>query len=344
MTVWLIRAGKDGEDEAKFLSDGKVYLTWSEVSTELSSISDRQSFTTKLQEFYPDRGVRTIRNWASQIWPFVFEMKIGDTVITPLKRQAGVMVGTITGEYKYEGAANAPYFHSRAIEWHREAIPRSNFNQDLLYAFGAFMTICRIQRNNAEARIARMKQLNWAAESAHTAAVTTATDQDEQVSTDLQVLADDQVARFIEARFSGHGMERLVEGILRAQGYTTYRSPIGPDGGSDILAGSGALGFGAPRLVIEVKSGAAVGRETVDKLIGAISRFRATEGLFVSWNGFKGNVQAELSKDFFTVRLWDRTDLLDALFSNYNQLPAELRAELPLKPVWTITSGDSNGS
>jgi restriction system protein len=75
-------------------------------------------------------------------------------------------------------------------------------------------------------------------------------------------------------------------------------------------------------------------------LIGAISRFRATEGLFVSWNGFKGNVQAELSKDFFTVRLWGRIELLSALFVNYDRLPAELKAELPLKPVWTITSSE----
>jgi restriction system protein len=341
MTVWLIRAGKDGEDEAKFLSDGKAYLTWSEVNADLSSIADRQNFTTTLQDFYPDRGVRTVRNWASQIWPFVFEMKIGDTVITPLKRQAGIMVGTITGEYKYEGAKNAPYFHSRAIEWRREPIPRSNFNQDLLYAFGAFMTICRIQRNNAETRIAKMQQLNWAAESAHTAAVTTATDQDEQVSTDLQVLADDQVARFIQARFSGHAMERLVEGILRAQGYTTSRSPVGPDGGSDIVAGFGALGFGEPRLVVEVKTGAAVGREAVDKLLGAVKKFNATEGLFISWNGFKSNVRAELAQSFFDVRLWDRTDLLSALFSNYDRLSAELRAELPLKPVWTIANEDA---
>jgi restriction system protein len=186
-----------------------------------------------------------------------------------------------------------------------------------------------------------MQQLNWAAESAHTAAVTTATDQDEQVSTDLQVLADDQVARFIQARFSGHAMERLVEGILRAQGYTTSRSPVGPDGGSDIVAGFGALGFGEPRLVVEVKTGAAVGREAVDKLLGAVKKFNATEGLFISWNGFKSNVRAELAQSFFDVRLWDRTDLLTALFSNYDRLSAELRAELPLKPVWTIASEDA---
>ena len=51
-----------------------------------------------------------------------------------------------------------PYFHSRQIEWFASDIPRSNFDQDLLYSFGAFMTICRISRNNAEQRIYDMEK------------------------------------------------------------------------------------------------------------------------------------------------------------------------------------------
>ena len=340
MAVWLIRAGKDGEHEAKFLADGKAYVAWSQLSIDLSGLSDRQSFAVKFQELYPDRGVRTVRNWSSQIWPFVDEIKTGDTVITPLKRQAGIMVGTVTGAYRFEGGKNAPYFHSRTVEWKKEPVPRSNFNQDLLYSFGAFMTICRIQRNNAETRIANMKSGNWATETGQSAMVITATDQDDQLITDLQSLAEDQVAQFIQARFAGHGMERLVEGILQAQGYTTYRSPMGADGGRDILAGFGALGFGSPRLAVEVKTGAVVSRETVDKLLGAVSKFGATEGLFVSWNGYKNNVHTELSQSFFRVRLWDRTDLLSALFEHYDKLSPDLRAELPLKPVWTIASDE----
>ena len=43
-------------------------------------------------------------------------------------------------------------------------IPRTVFPQDLLYSFGAFMTICRIQRNDAEARVKAMAARNWKAE------------------------------------------------------------------------------------------------------------------------------------------------------------------------------------
>ena len=74
------------------------------------------------------------------------------------------------------------------------------------------------------------------------------------LDTNVEDLARDQIAQLIAARFKGHALTRLVEALLIAQGYTTYRSPEGPDAGADIVAGSGPLGFGRPRLCVEVKS------------------------------------------------------------------------------------------
>jgi restriction system protein len=98
--------------------------------------------------------------------------------------------------------------------------------------------------------------------------------------TNLEDLAHDQIAQLISARFKGHGLTRLVEAILKAQGYTTYRSPEGADGGADILAGAGPLGFGAPRLCVEVKSESSpIDRPTVDKLLGAVIQVWCGRGL-----------------------------------------------------------------
>lgn len=100
-----------------------------------------------------------------------------------------------------------------------------------------------------------MRANGWKPETiaAVTQSVTPAADDTGEATadTDLEELARDQIARLIEARFKGHGLTRLVEAILKAQGYTTYRSPEGADGGADILAGAGPLGFGAPRLCVE---------------------------------------------------------------------------------------------
>lgn len=202
------------------------------------------------------------------------------------------------------------------------------------------MTICRVQRNNAEQRIAAMRANGWKPETIAAATKASAPVTDEAAeSTDLEELARDQIAQLIAARFKGHGLARLVEAILNAQGYTTYRSQEGADGGVDILAGGGPLGFGAPRLCVEVKSeDSPIGRPTVDKLLGAVSKFGADEGLFVSWSGFKSNVQKELAASFFKVRLWTQKELLEQLFAHYDRLGDDLKAELPLKRIWTVAA------
>jgi restriction system protein len=146
-----------------------------------------------------------------------------------------------------------------------------------------------------------------------------------------------------QLQLKGHGLTRLAEAILKAQGYTTYRSPEGADGGADILAGAGPLGFGSPRLCIEVKSqDSPIDRPTVDKLLGAVQKFGADEGLFVSWSGFKNNVQKELAASFFKVRLWSQMELLEQLFANYDRFDDDLKAELPLKRIWTVAAQEND--
>ena len=189
----------------------------------------------------------------------------------PLKQQPAIQIGELTGDYHFEPAGPDPYFHWRPVKWIGEAIPRANFAKDLLYTLGAFMTICRIQRNNAEARIAAMRASGWKPESAAAViakAQPTAIADEEVQGADLEELASDQIAQLIAARFKGHDLPRLVEAILNAQGYTTYRSPEAADGGVDILAGAGPLGFDHPRLCVEVKSGdAPIDRPTVDNCL-----------------------------------------------------------------------------
>lgn len=133
----------------------------------------------------------------------------------------------------------------------------------------------------------------------------------------------------------------MVTAILEAQGYTCWQSPEGADGGADILAGDGPMGFGAQRICIEVKSGdGLVDRPTVDKLMGAMTKFNATQGLFVAWGGYKSNVQKELASSFFRVRLWSQHELLEQLFAHYETLPEDIKAELTLKRIWTVADTD----
>ncbi|QAZ68651.1 hypothetical protein C3Y92_16005 [Solidesulfovibrio carbinolicus] len=69
-------------------------------------------------------------------------------------------------------------------------------------------------------------------------------------------------------------------------------------------------------------------RPTVDKLLGAVTKFGATEGLFVSWGGFKPNVQKELAASFFRVRLWSQKELFEQC--SYNTFGCNRAAHAPL--------------
>ncbi len=345
MAVWLIRAGSHGEYELKFVQDNRVYVTWDGLDVDLARLTERVELTDAMAQRYPDAKVKAIINWVSQIWPFAQEIKKGDLVVLPLKTQRAIQIGEVTGDYHFEPSGPDPFFHWRQVKWIAEAVPRTNFGKDLLYTFGAFMTICRVQRNNAEARIAAMRASGWKPETIATVTKATKAPVAEVAEatedTNLEEAAHDQIAQLIAARFKGHGLTRLVEAILKAQGYITYRSAEGADGGADILAGAGPLGFGVPRLCVEVKSeDSPIDRPTVDKLLGAVSKFGAQEGLFVSWSGFKTNVQKELAASFFRVRLWTQKELLEALFANYDNLDEDLKAELPLKRIWTVAAQD----
>jgi len=337
MALWLIRGGSEGEHEEKFLSESRVYVTWEGLNVDLKKL-DWDGLLKKLQEIYDDAGKGRITNWASQLYPFAHEMKKGDWVVMPRKGKSVIAIAEIEGEYQHNPKGEDPYFHYRPVKWIKTDIPKSNFDQDVLYSFGAFMTICRLQRNDAEARVRAMAANGWKATSIGPVVhdKSTATDVSTEQSLDIEQIARDSISKRIIARFKGHAMERLIEAVLNAQGYVTYRSPEGADKGIDILAAQGPLGFGRPRICVQVKSGGIVDHPTFSQLLGTMQSVQAEQGLLVSWDGFKPTVDKEVAKEFFRVRLWSQDTLIEELLAVYDKLDPKIRAELPLKRVWTL--------
>ena len=345
MALWLARCGRHGQFESKYLDDCRIYLTWSNLKDDIRGLKTKAELREYLLPSYPDASVAKVSNHLGQIWAFVQKMEPGDWVVVPSKRQPAVHIAEITGPCEFVNTLEPVLKHSRSVKWIATDVPRSNFAQDILYSLGAIMTICKIERNDAEARVRRMATQGWRESGILPTPVTPTLDDDSEeavgdgVPSDLEEVAKDQIARQILARYKGHGMARLVDAILKAQGYETHVSPEGPDKGVDLLAAPGSLGFGEPRLCVQVKSGdAPLDRPTLDQLIGTMQNFHASHGLLVSWGGFKSTVDKEKAAQFFRVRLWDRDDLIDQLFEHYEHLGDELRAELPLKRIWTVAT------
>jgi restriction system protein len=164
---------------------------------------------------------------------------------------------------------------------------------------------------------------------------------DLEAAPDLEQYAKDQIRDYISRRFKGHKLTELVAALLTVQGYQVRVSPEGPDGGIDIIAGRGPLGFERPRLAVQVKSGdSPVDVKVLRELQGVMKNFGADQGLFVSWGGYRGSVTKEAARLFFEIRLWDSGDLVQTLQAHYDQLPDTMQAELPLKRVWTLVQSD----
>lgn len=343
MALWISRAGRHGEYEQRFLDDNRIYLTWRKFKHDLNKVSTKTELRELLQEVY-NYSKGALINYSGQVWAFYKKMKTGDWVILPSKLKSAIHIAEIIGDYAFDGASEDAFYHYRKVKWIATDIPRSNFDQDLLYSFGAFMTVCQVKRNEAENRVRAMAKSDWKSttQTPPPSAVDDEGSEPEEPKADLEEIAQDQIAQLIIAKFKGHGMARLVNAILKAQDYTTYISPEGPDKGIDILAAPGALGFGEPRICVQVKSGdSPLDRPTLDQLIGTMQNVQAKQGLLVSWGGFKSSVDKEEASQFFRVRLWDQKDLIEQLLKHYDKLDADIRADLPLKQIWTVAALES---
>ena len=354
MALWLTRAGKHGEHELKFLESGRVYFTWESLNKDLEIAKDLSQMYEIFQETYPDTATGTIQNWGRQGAQFALKMSKGDWVALPSKLNPVIHFGKIIGDYEFDASAQGPYYHSRKIDWFARDIPRDRFDQDILYSLGAFLTIAQIRRNNAEARIMEMANNGWSvpkssAERTKTNVPIKSKGTSESIvdndalesDADLAEIASDQIAKLVLAKYKGGKLAHLVKAILKAEGYEVYMPPEGPDKGVDLLAAPGNLGFGEPRICVQVKSGdSPVERTVLDQLRGVMENFNAERGLLVSWGGFKQTIEKERAIQFFRVRLWDRDDLLVNLYKNYDKLPESIRNELPLKRVWVMVQED----
>ena len=341
--IYLARAGRSGEDEDRALEHNIAIVGFQEVPS-LATATDYEGVHEIVRRAFPDAKRRAVGNFAGQLWAFAVAMKESDLVVLPRKLTSQIAIGRVTGPYEYREVDDT-FRHARPVKWLKTDLPRTVFEQDLLYSLGAFMTVCNISRNDAERRVVAVAE--GKPDPGPSMSLTQATqvpglgEQSEGLP-DLSQLAHDQIVAHIQARFSGHALADLVNEVLRADGWVTKPSPPGADGGVDILAGRGSLGLDEPRLCVQVKSqNSPVAVTAYRTLQGTMQTFRAQQALLVCWGGFNKAVLTEARTGHFNVRLWDSGDLVKAIYRTYERLPEEVRAELPLKLRWMLVVEES---
>ena len=319
MPVWVVHAGVHGEFE-QFAIDNSVVGIRFGLTQSVTDFPSREALRQHIQN----------DSAANQLWRFAHGVNVGETVVLPGREIPRVVaVGRITGSYRYE--PDWPYPHIRPVEWAAVDIPRISFDQDLLYSFGGKLTVFQVNRTNAQERIAAVVRQHIGEIPPAVLTPPAEIADDEPTAGDLAEAISDQIVERIRQKFTGYRLEYLVEEILKVQGYTTSRTRRGADGGIDIVAGKGEMGFAEPRLCVQVKSvTAAVDVDVYRGLQGILRNVGANHGLLVSLSDFTRAVRRENERSFFQIRLWGSEELIKNLVDTYDKLPSDIRADIPL--------------
>lgn len=352
--AWVIRAGRSGEREQWALSNGVSGGGWKELG-DLSSCTTRDMLVAAVNAAFPGAPEGRLANYVGQVWALRGRIMPGDLLVMPLKTTKQIAIGRVTSGYTYRGFETDPNKrHVVKVDWLRTDLPRAAVKQDLLFTLGSALSVFAPSKNAAVSRLEHllvhgtdpggsgtiMTKPATPTPSMSEAETATATTVDEpELAADIEQVALDQITIRIAEEFAGHGLATLVTAVLTAEGYMCHQSPPGPDGGIDITAGRGPLGLDSPRVLAQVKSGGQIGAPVVTQLHGVMTTHGAEQGLLVAWGGLSRPARDALKNQQLRVRVWEATDVVEAVLRNYARLPDDIRERLPLRRVWMLSEG-----
>jgi MoxR-like ATPase len=152
--VWLIRAGRDGENEELALDRDMAIIGWSELGD--VSRASREDLKKAIRDVYGEERPRSLAGQGGEVYRFVNDVRKGDLVVLPLRSDRGyVAVGRIAGDYVHRtGREWGPDArNTRETEWLNRRVPYERFDPDLREAFGQQGTVSEIAKPKSAGRI-----------------------------------------------------------------------------------------------------------------------------------------------------------------------------------------------
>jgi restriction system protein len=332
-TIWGIHAGRTGDADTLFLKGNVIAVGWHRVGALDKLKADRDAFKAKVKEAYPEKKPGAIPVDAGQLFRFVHEMKKGDLVAYPSKRDKQIHIGQVEGEYQYNPNKEPTYPHLRTVKWLR-TVPRTQFSQGALYEIGSAMSLFQIKNYADEFRAAveGKKALPPPADEPDTVA---------HIAEDIETNTRDFILKQLARKLKGHPLAEFVGHLLGVMGYRTRISPEGADGGIDIIAHKDELGFEPPIIKVQVKSGEGnVGDPIVTALYGKVGE--KEYGLFVTLGIFT-NQAKNFARSKSNLRLIDGDDLVSLILQHYEQFDPQYKGLIPLKKVYVPEALEEGG-
>ncbi|TWA89850.1 restriction system protein [Azospirillum brasilense] len=351
--TWMVRAGKRGALIDRFRNAGRVAIGWAELGS-LAAVADRPAMVALVRAQWPDWNAYEVGNNAGQLHRFRSELQAGDRVISYDPEGRVYHVGSVGGGYSFEPAFDPDYPNVRPVAW-IGTVPRDALSVAAKNSLGSVTTVFQVPADTA----AELDALLAAPEDQATVDLAASVHARSDAGGDLAVgpapsatlvdsaaeaaaeqeLFEDLEAKALEfikdrlAKLSARDMELFVAGLLRAMGYKTRVSPVGPDRGRDIFASPDGLGLEDPRIFVEVKHrSGAIGAPTVRSFLGG--RRPGDRCLYVSTGGFARDAKYEADRAAVPLSLLDLDDLVALALEHYDALDVEAKRLLALKRLY----------
>jgi restriction system protein len=252
----------------------------------------------------------------------VDEVKVGDLVVYPSKRDRNVHIGEITGACRHDPSREPSYPNQRPVKW-LKALPRTHFTQGALYEIGSALSFFLVKNYADEFRAALEGKTVQPPIEDTTAGL---------VAEEIEQTTRDFVLKKLAQELKGHPLAEFVAHLLGAMGYRSRVSSEGPDGGVDIIAHKDELGFEPPIIKVQVKSTeGSVGDQVVSALYGKVKT--AEHGLVVTLGKISAQARA-FARANSNLRLIDGEELVDLVLQHYEQFDSKYKGLIPLKRVY----------
>lgn len=143
--LWMIRAGFKNALAEKVYKQNAIAIGWKELG-DLAKLKTREEVREEYNKLYPNDTPGRANVMVSQIYRFVWEVKVEDIVITFLSSKDKYLLGTIKSDYVYDSNVfSDDYPHVRHIEWFRE-IDKSDLSAKAKTSLGSILTVFNVDK------------------------------------------------------------------------------------------------------------------------------------------------------------------------------------------------------
>jgi restriction system protein len=324
---WMIRAGEGGYLASEFVEKGCVAVGFDGIG-DFAALSSLEALRTALRRQHPDKSAVQIGSAAGVANKFRSIIRVGDRVVTYDPATRLYHLGELSSEYEYRPGFVTDYAHIRRVNW-TASVSRDSLKPESRNSLGSTITIFEpgeaVLRDLMSASIATTREVSIPS-----------SDDSAEIVGEVEQILNDQLSRaheFIKDRINRlepRDMEQLAAALLRALGFRTSVTPVGPDRGRDVIASVDGLGLQPPRILCEVKHRRGqIGAPDVRSFVGGLRN--DDRGLFLSTGGFSREARYEADRAPVPVSLLDLDELALLVVEHYEQFDPEGRALIPLR-------------